>query len=63
MRDIYVIRYGTKYGYKYESGIVQKIFDTERKRFTPLQKAKQFESDVYIEGKYGQFKKLDDGEK
>jgi hypothetical protein len=61
-RNVYIITYGsTRWGWKFETGIVQKIYPTKEEAiFYGNQAAKQSESIVYVQEKNGKFKKLKD---
>ena len=51
----------TRWGWKVETGIVQKIYPTkEEPVFYGKQAAKQHESEVYVQEKNGKFKKMKD---
>jgi hypothetical protein len=58
-RDIYVITYGSKWAWKYESSIVQATYKTQEEAiFYAKQKAKEYESDLFVEQPNGKFKKV-----
>ena len=59
MRDIYVIHYGSKYGWKFETGIVQKLCDSKEECIQDAKRiAKQNGGSVFLEGRPGKFKKI-----
>jgi Uncharacterized protein conserved in bacteria (DUF2188) len=50
-----------RWGWKLETGVVQKIYPTKEEAiFYGKQAAKPFEADVYVQEKNGKFKKLKD---
>lgn len=59
--DIYVITYGSKWGWKYETGIVQKLCNTKDDAIDLAKmNAKQRDGSVYVQQNDGKFKKLKD---
>jgi hypothetical protein len=59
-KDIYVIRYGSsRWGWKYDTSCVQKLCSTKEEAIEwGSIAARRHESDLYVEGKDGKFKKL-----
>ncbi len=59
-KSVYIITYGsTRRGWKFETGIVQKIYPTKEEAiFYGKQAAGQHESEVYVQEKNGKFKRL-----
>lgn len=59
LKDVFVITYGSIWGWKFERGVVQKLCKTKQEAIEEANiKAKQFGSNVYVEQKDGKFKKL-----
>lgn len=65
VKDTFVITYGsTRWGWKFETGVVQKIYKTQEEAIHyAKQAAKPWDADVYIEQKDGKFKKLSELDK
>jgi hypothetical protein len=58
-KDVYVITYGSRWAWRFEKGVTQKLC---KDKFEAIEyakaAAKQYDSDVYVEQKDGTFKKL-----
>lgn len=59
VKDVYIVLYGSKFGWKYQTSIIQKLYkDKDECIHYAKQAAKPWGSDVYIEQKDGSFKLL-----
>lgn len=58
MKDVYVLSYGSKWAWKFTTGVVQKLCNTKEEAiFYGSQQVKKYDSDLYVEAKNGKFVK------
>lgn len=56
MKDIYIIKYGGKWGWKFKTGVVQKLYKTlDEALHYGWQIADSYQSDLYLEVKPDKF--------